>query len=96
MFEEISLNSKYYYHDIISCFMLLVWVYIAYKGYKSKNDKLTYKISSLIIIICLIQESIDYINRIFLDSNYLFSVQRDLPFLHFCKLVFIFQFFVYF
>ena len=91
MFEEISLNSKYYYHNIISYFMLLVWVYIAYKGYKSKNHILTYKISSFIIVICLLQEFLDYINRIFLDSNYLFSIQRDLPFLHFCQVSFYFS-----
>ena len=91
MFEEIAITSKYYYHDIVSLIMLGVWVYAGIKGYKLKSQKLKHDISIWIIIGCLIQESIEYINRIFLDSNYVFSIQQDLPLLQFCQISFYFS-----
>ena len=91
MFEEIATSSKHYYHNIISFIMLGAWIYFAIKGSYSKNKKFTYKVSAWIIIFCLFQESIDFINRIFLDPNYTFSIQRDLPLLQFCQISFYFS-----
>ena len=91
MFEEISIDSKYYYHNFLSFIMLAVWVFAAVKGYKLKSYKFKRKISIWIIIGCLTQEIIDFINRMFLDSNYLFSIQTDLPLLQFCQISFYFS-----
>ena len=71
--------------------MLVVWIYVGIKGYRMKDLIVKRSISILIILVCLIQEMIDFINRIFLDSNYLFSIQRDLPFLQFCQISFYFS-----
>ena len=91
MFDEIVINSKYYYHNLLSIFMLGLWVCIGFKGYSLKNQEIKHKISAYIIIGCLMQESIDFINRIFLDPNYTFSIQRDLPLLQFCQISFYFS-----
>ena len=91
MFEELSINSKYYYHNLLSFFMLGAWIYIGFKGYKLKNKQSIVKISKWIIIFCLLQECLDFANRIFLDPLYLFSIQRDLPFLQFCQISFYFS-----
>ena len=91
MLEELSINSKYYYHNLLSFFMLGVWIYFAYRGYKLNNKQSILKISKWIIIFCLLQECLDFLNRIFLDPLYFFSIQRDLPFLQFCQLSFYFS-----
>ena len=91
MFDELTINNKYFYHHIISAMMLVVWIYVGIKGYRMKDLMAKRSISILIILVCLIQEMIDFINRIFLDSNYLFSIQRDLPFLQFCQISFYFS-----
>ena len=91
MFEELSLNSKHFYHNILSFIMLGVWLVAIFKGYKIKDQKLKYKISIWIILFCFIQEIIDFMNRIFLDPIYIYSIQRDLPFLQFCQVSFYFS-----
>ena len=91
MFDELAINNKYFYHHIISVIMLVVWIYVGIKGYRIKDFTVKRNISILIISVCLTQEVIDFINRLFLDSNYLFSIQRDLPFLQFCQISFYFS-----
>ena len=91
MFTELSINSKYFYHNCLSLIMIVVWIFIFIKGYKIQDDILKNKISKWIIIFCLSQELLDYINRIFLDSSYVFSIHRDLPFLQFCQISFYFS-----
>ena len=91
MLQELTISNKYYYHNCISFIMLGVWIYIGIKGYTLKNKSIKNKLSTLIITICLIQECIDFINRIFLDSHYIFSIQRDLPLLQFCQISFYFS-----
>ena len=90
MLQELAISNKYYYHHWISFLMLGVWIYVGIKGYALKNQNVKYKLSVWIIAVCLIQECIDFINRIFLDSNYIFSIQRDLPLLQFCQISFYF------
>ena len=85
MLQELPIADKYYYHHCISFIMLGVWIYVGIKGWKSNNQYVKNKLATLIIAVCLIQECIDFINRIFLDSNYIFSIQRDLPLLQFCQ-----------
>tara|TARA_Y100001978_G_scaffold189122_1_gene191123 strand:+ start:5096 stop:5872 length:777 start_codon:yes stop_codon:yes gene_type:complete len=91
MLEEISLIDKYFYHNCFSVITTLVTIYIGYNGYKLKNKKNIRFFSFCIIIFCLIQEVFDYINRLFLDNSYLFSIQQDLPFLQFCQISFYFS-----
>jgi len=91
MFEELNLSQKFYYHNLVSIIMLLLWILIGFKGYQLRNHKNILFTSNWIIIICLIQEALDYINRLYLDLNYTFSVQRDLPFLQFCQISFYFS-----
>ncbi len=91
MFTELPIDSRYFYHHCLSFIMIVVWLFIFLKGYKLKDDILKNKISKWIIIFCLSQELLDYINRIFLDSNYIFSIHRDLPFLQFCQISFYFS-----
>ena len=91
MFESIPLDNKYFYHNIISLFMLMVWIIVGLKGYNLKDLSIKSKISMYLITFSLLQEIVDFINRIFLDPNYLFSVQRDLPFLQFCQISFYFS-----
>ena len=90
MLQELDINSKYYYHNIVSFIMLGFWIYVGIKGYKLRNSNNKHKISMGIILFCLILESIDYINRMFLDQSYTFTVQKDLPFLQFCQISFYF------
>ena len=91
MFEEIAISSKYHYHNLVSFIMLLAWIYFGIKGYRLKNQEIKRKISIWIIMGCLIQESMDFMNRIFLDPNYIFSIQQDLPLLQFCQISFYFS-----
>tara|TARA_B100000945_G_scaffold318261_1_gene322733 strand:- start:3488 stop:4273 length:786 start_codon:yes stop_codon:yes gene_type:complete len=91
MFEELNLSQKFYYHNFISIIMLLFWIFIGFKGYRLKNHQKILFTSNWIIIICLIQESLDFINRLYLDQNYTFSIHRDLPFLQFCQISFYFS-----
>jgi len=91
MFSEISIINKFYYHNLLSVIMLAVWIYIGYKGYKLNDQDKKKVISKWIIIFCLLQEIIDFANRLFLDPLYTFSIQRDLPFLQFCQISFYFS-----
>jgi len=91
MFTELPIDSRYFYHNCLSLIMIVVWIFIFIKGYKIQDAILKNKISKWIIIFCLSQEVLDYINRIFLDSSYVFSIHRDLPFLQFCQISFYFS-----
>ena len=91
MFEEITISSKYHYHNLLSFIMLGAWIYFGIKGHRLKNQEIKRKFSIWIIMGCLIQESMDFMNRIFLDPNYIFSIQRDLPLLQFCQISFYFS-----
>lgn len=91
MFDQISIDSKYYYHNILSFIMLGAWFFTFLKGYSLSNKEYRNRISIYIIIFCFFQEIIDFINRIFLDPNYTFSIQRDLPLLQFCQISFYFS-----
>jgi uncharacterized membrane protein YwaF len=91
MIQSIDIIDKYFYHNCISFIMLGIWIYIGVKGYNLNSIKAKRKISIYIISICLVQELLDFTNRIFLDSDYMFSIQRDLPFLQFCQISFYFS-----
>jgi len=73
--------------------MCILWIIFSIVGfYLNKNNKIDAlrKISYFLISFCIIQEILDYSNRAFLDPNYIFSWQTDLPF-HFCHIAFYFS-----
>ena len=81
-----------YLHDLLSLFMIGVWLLIIYLGCTLKNNRYKYYISYSLISFAAIQEIIDYINRIFLDELYNFKLSTDLP-LQFCVIGFYFSLF---
>ncbi len=91
MFAELPTDSKFFYHNMLSIIMVFIWIYFGYKGYKLRNTKALQSLSKWIIVFCLVQEILDFSNRIFLDPSYTFSIQRDLPFLQFCQVSFYFS-----
>jgi len=91
MFNELSLENKYFYHNLISFFMFLVCIYAGIKGYLLRDSKIKDKITLFFISFCLFQEIMDYANRFFLDPIYTISIQRDLPFFQFCQISFYFS-----
>ena len=93
MFQKLTLNQSWDYHVTISWAMCFFWLFFIILGfYLSKNKRydIINKISFFLIIFCLFQEILDYSNRAFLDPNYIFSWQTDLPF-HFCHIAFYFS-----
>ena len=80
------------YHNNISIIMVAIWLVIAYIGYQIKlyNNKLLNRISFLLIGFSIIQEILDYINRLFLDDLYVITLSQDLP-LHLCHFGFYFS-----
>ena len=96
MFNELSISSKYFYHNCLSILMIFVWLFIFIKGYKVVTHTNKNKISKLIITICLAQEILDYINRIFLDLIIFFLFNVTYLFYNFVRLVFIFHYYVFF
>ena len=91
MLELLSINSKYFYHNLLSVIMVFIWIYFGYLGYRTDKVSKRAKISFYLIAFCLFQEFIDILNRLYLDPNYHFSIQRDIPFLQFCQLSFYFS-----
>ena len=93
MFEKLTLDQSWNYHITISWIMCLFCLFFSVLGFYLNKEKQTdtlKKISFFLIFFSIIQEIIDYSNRAFLDSNYLISGQRDLPF-HFCHIAFYFS-----
>ena len=79
-------------HDILTLFMIGIGSIIIYIGHTIKNNRYKLYISYSLIGFAIIQEIIDYINRIFLDELYNFTLSTDLP-LQFCVIGFYFSLF---
>ena len=85
-------EQLYYLHDLLTYIMIGLCLIISYAGYKIKSPTLKIQISLVIIIFCVTQEILDYLNRIFFDELYIFSLVTDLP-LQFCVIGFYFSIF---
>ena len=85
-------ENLYYLHNILSIIMLLMCMFIAYCGYKIKNQQYKKNISYGLIFFACSQEILDYLNRFFFDELYMISLSVDLP-LQFCSLGFYFSLF---
>ena len=90
--KTLSADQLYFLHDSLTIFMIGLCLVIIYLGIKIKNDKHKLYISYGIISFAIVQEIIDYANRIFLDELYDFKLSTDLP-LHFCIIGFYFSIF---
>ena len=94
MFHKLTLEQASEYHIIISWVMYFFIFLFSFLGYYlNKNYKETNyikNISIFLIVFCISQEILDYVNRFFLDSNYTMSWQKDLP-IHFCHIAFYFS-----
>jgi len=88
----LSPEQLYIHHNQLTIIMVIVWIVISYLGYILKNDNCKQYISYGLIAFALLQELLDYINRIFLDEAYTLSLRADLP-LQFCHFGFYFSLF---
>ena len=80
----------YYYHDFLTACMIGVWFIFAYLGYSLKNDFIKKRITYFLIFFSIMQEILDWINRLFLDQEYSVSLGADLP-LQYCVIGFYFS-----
>ena len=79
-----------YYHDNLTLVMIIAWLAVSFVGYSIKSQKSITKISYFLIGFSLLQEIIDWLNRIYLDTEYTVSWRADLP-LQFCVMGFYFS-----
>ena len=78
-FSPASDRELYTAHESITLVLIIVWIIICIVGYKLKNDIYKKNITLFLIIISLIQEFFDYMNRFFLSDLYIVKIQTDLP-----------------
>ena len=88
--KPLSTELLYYFHNLLTLIMLGVWIVFSFIGYKLKNQKTITKISYGLIGFSILQEIMDYTNRIFLDELYVISLSTDLP-LQFCSIGYYFS-----
>ena len=88
--EPLSNELLYYYHDNLTLIMVLAWVVISYLGYTLKSNSIKNKISYFLISFSILQEIIDWLNRMFFDTEYVLSFKSDLP-LQYCIFGFYFS-----
>ena len=90
--KPLSPELLYYFHNLLTSIMIGIWILFSFIGYKLKNKVIITKISYGLIGFSIIQEIIDYINRIYLDELYILSLSADLP-LQFCSIGYYFSVF---
>ena len=90
--KPLSPELLYYFHNLLTSIMIGIWILFSFIGYKLKNKVIITKISYGLIGFSIIQEIIDYINRIYLDELYILSLSTDLP-LQFCSIGYYFSVF---
>ena len=90
--KPLDANLLYYYHNFLTIIMVFLWIAFSFIGHKIQNKHIVYKITCGLIIFSVLQEVLDYINRIFFDELYVISFQSDLP-LQFCSIGYYFSVF---
>ena len=88
--KTLSPDQLYLLHNQLTITMICSWILFSYVGWKIKNIYYKKIISYGIITFAILQEVLDYTNRLFLDESYELSWQTDLP-LHFCQFGFYFS-----
>ena len=84
------IRHGYALHNELTFIMIVIWGLCAYLGYKLTKTQHKQYLSYGIIAFALIQEVLDYVNRMFLDQAYVMSFRADLP-LQFCHFGFYFS-----
>ncbi len=90
--KSLSPELLYYFHNLLTTIMIGMWILFSFIGYKLKNKVIITKISYGLIGFSIVQEIVDYINRIYLDELYIISLSSDLP-LQFCSIGYYFSVF---
>ena len=90
--KPLDTDLLYYYHNFLTIIMVCLWIVFSFIGYKIQNKYIVYKITYGLIIFSVLQEILDYVNRIFLDELYVLSFKSDLP-LQFCSIGYYFSLF---
>ena len=85
-------EQLYLLHDCLTGAMIILCLIIIYLGITIKNNNYKRYISCGLIFFAIIQEILDYLNRIFFDKLYDFKLSTDLP-LQFCIIGFYFSIF---
>ena len=85
-------EQLYLLHDYLTGVMIIACIIIVYLGITINNSKYKAYISYGLISFALVQEILDYLNRIFLDELYDFKLSTALP-LQFCVIGFYFSIF---
>ncbi len=85
-------EQLYLLHDYLTGVMIIACIIIVYLGITINNSKYKAYISYGLISFALVQEILDYLNRIVLDELYDFKLSTDLP-LQFCVIGFYFSIF---
>ena len=75
---------------MLSIIMLVVCIIVPYFGYKLKKNNYKFFFSIFLIVVAILQEILDYTNRIVIDELYTLSLDKDLPF-HLCHFGFYFS-----
>jgi len=88
--DTLSPEKLFYYHNLLTMIMIFVWLIFSFIGFKIQNKHLIKNISYGLIGFSIIQEILDYFNRIFLDELYTISFVSDLP-LQFCSIGYYFS-----
>ena len=68
--HPLSPEKLYYYHNLLTIIMVFFWITISYLGINIKNKNLITKISYCLIGFSVIQEILDYLNRLFIDESF--------------------------
>ena len=72
--KSLSPELLYYFHNLLTTIMIGMWILFSFIGYKLKNKVIITKISYGLIGFSIVQEIVDYINRIYLDEIYIISL----------------------
>lgn len=88
--QPLNQELLYYYHNFLSSIMVVLWFAFSFIGYKFNKHPIIHKISYGLIIFSILQEVLDYVNRIYLDEIYILSLSADLP-LQFCSIGYYFS-----
>ena len=88
--KTLPIDQLYFLHNSLTIFMIGVCSLIIYLGLTVKTNKYKVYISYGLISFCIIQELLDYLNRIVFDELYDFKLSADLP-LQFCVMGFYFS-----
>ena len=90
--KVLQAEQLYFLHNAMTGFMVAMCFLIVFLSFKIKNQKHKMYVSYLLISFSILQECLDYANRLLFDQLYDFKISTDLP-LQFCTIGFYFSVF---